>query len=583
MNKNIFYCSNAQQEIFPKNTRTNFHSYIDINHLHYIPDRNLTAAIKSITFDYKLDVIETETDKPHIILIQDVEDESIIVKPHIHSLESENPEFGIGRDYNYELADGNTILSRSHVENPHREFTDIKIHLHHYKKVIHNIFLNKKPIKSATEFINYINKVFDDINFDYLSKLKSLLLIKGGSFVNLYSEHDIYICEKVSDILGFNPLDLSKHPTLSALVWSSGFHEEQLWRAGFDHVNSHTGISYYIKFAEDTEPQHSIFLNKLMNTPGFYSYLYKQKKNIGISWRKVSLNRLKSEVLALRSSLSKSDIVNSHYDKLVTFLDGEKLKYGVCHIEFKNPTFSLTTKEQLSRAHFEIVDVTTKQEPKFSLGTPTFIHIIVSSDSRMTKQFNVFLDSTDGKSKTFHPNNTNMDFTIRLPERLEFNRKWQITLKSVFMPTRYYTIFDDSCWFAVVQCSDEHLQPFREESHYLPALTDYIVIKKILLQNGRYILKTKLSTMIQEAFNNQGLSEIHVSIHDSKFVIELKASSDLVIMISPFLAKILGYSLDDEKPVFIDFHSTIKITASNEPDLKLLTPRNILVLCDIVY
>ena len=53
--KNIFYCSNAHQDIFKNNTRSKFECYIDINDLDYISDNYIEAAIKSITYDNKRD------------------------------------------------------------------------------------------------------------------------------------------------------------------------------------------------------------------------------------------------------------------------------------------------------------------------------------------------------------------------------------------------------------------------------------------------------------------------------------------------------------------------------------------------
>ena len=53
--KNIFYCSNAQGDIFPHNTRSKFNNYVDINHLNYLPSQNIEAEIKAITFDNKRD------------------------------------------------------------------------------------------------------------------------------------------------------------------------------------------------------------------------------------------------------------------------------------------------------------------------------------------------------------------------------------------------------------------------------------------------------------------------------------------------------------------------------------------------
>ena len=42
-----------------------------------------------------------------------------------------------------------------------------------------------------------------------------------------------------------------------------------------------------------------------------------------------------------------------------------------------------------------------------------------------------------------YPNNTNMNFTIDLPERMSFNRRWNVTLKSLIIPNTLYNICDD--------------------------------------------------------------------------------------------------------------------------------------------
>ena len=67
--KNIFYCSNAHEDIFINNTRSNFNSYIDIHHLEYLHDSNIEAAIKSITYDDKTVIrIEKNHMKPNIVI-----------------------------------------------------------------------------------------------------------------------------------------------------------------------------------------------------------------------------------------------------------------------------------------------------------------------------------------------------------------------------------------------------------------------------------------------------------------------------------------------------------------------------------
>ena len=68
--KNIFYSSNAHEEIYNNNTRSNFNSYIDIHHIEYLHDDDeIEAAIKSITFDEKTIVtIHKKYTKPNIVI-----------------------------------------------------------------------------------------------------------------------------------------------------------------------------------------------------------------------------------------------------------------------------------------------------------------------------------------------------------------------------------------------------------------------------------------------------------------------------------------------------------------------------------
>ena len=60
----------------------------------------------------------------------------------------------------------------------------------------------------------------------------------------------------------------------------------------------------------------------------------------------------------------------------------------------------------------------------------------------MKKPFNIFLDSSCPKSKKLYPKNNNMEFTIDLPERMDFRRNWHVALKSLFIPNKFVT-FDD--------------------------------------------------------------------------------------------------------------------------------------------
>ena len=151
--KNLFYCSDTQNDIFPANTRTSFDSYIDDSDLNYIPDKHLLAALKSITFDIRNHTIKLNPEKPHIIIRQtdaawswqnmDGPQERIIGPT----------QFRFGRDYIYinDMKEKNDRYGTPGC----RSFTDIQIvehrrNDHGMMQVLHNIYLNDVILHSVT-------------------------------------------------------------------------------------------------------------------------------------------------------------------------------------------------------------------------------------------------------------------------------------------------------------------------------------------------------------------------------------------------------------------------------------------------
>lgn len=597
MNKNIFFCSNTQPHIFPNNTRTSFHSYIDINHLDYIEDRNISAAIKSITFEHNLDVIEPSTVQPHIIIICNVN--SDVIKK-VYSLGEDqplpydlrkwtpshsDPEFGIGRDYVYTTNDHifpygdekfrQKKFTRVQGENHGRNFTDIQIHLKQYKKIIHNIYLDRKTLSSIEQLLDFLVNIFPNINSNYTTtNIKSPIAILGSKKdrVAILPEYDLYFNEKIGEILGIDKFE--RFNTLSDLILNN---------RSLSNIMKSSLVDFWMKSYTAPEQEgdliHNSFIVKLCQTYNNYTYSFFPPFPHSDQVFKININKLKSSLIGIRSNLSQPDISNNDYDSLVSFIDTKSLNFGVHHIEFKNPIFYKTTKEKLSRASFDIIDIDTKEGPKFSLGVPTYIQVSISSEIRMTKQFSMFLDSSDTKSKKYFPDNHNMDFTICLPERLQFNRRWQVALKTILIPTRYFNIYDDSCWINVIRNRGT-----RSEGVYLPQLGDYEIIHKIPLISNRYVSKQKLGAMIKDEFIKHGYEQIECSIKNDKFIFSIGgiSSNDIIIMISPFLAKTLGFSQTGQEPIFLDFYYKSKIISPYKADMQLLSPRNLLVLCDVV-
>ena len=110
-NQNIFYASNAQQDIFAQNTRSHFQNNIPKEHLDYISNDELEVGIKSITFDNNLRTaqIDHQETEPHIIIFQK-KDKTIHMKdlfnfPNVqekfHFLKKPNEKLSFDRNRDY--------------------------------------------------------------------------------------------------------------------------------------------------------------------------------------------------------------------------------------------------------------------------------------------------------------------------------------------------------------------------------------------------------------------------------------------------------------------------------------------------
>ena len=65
-----------------------------------------------------------------------------------------------------------------------------------------------------------------------------------------------------------------------------------------------------------------------------------------------------------------------------------------------------------------------------------------AAPKRMKKPFTIFLDSSCPISKQLYPDNTNTDFIIELPERINFRQNWTVTLKTLFLSNKIQNIED---------------------------------------------------------------------------------------------------------------------------------------------
>ena len=171
------------------------------------------------------------------------------------------------------------------------------------------------------------------------------------------------------------------------------------------------------------------------------------------------------QCLGLQSNLIKTDSISSgKWDKLLCWTHLEK-KQTHLYTEFKNPTFFPTTRELLSRASFEFIDLDTNKPPSFTQqGNSTLIQVVVKQQAkRMKHPFQIHLDSSCKISKEYFPTNTNMEFSIQLPKRLVFEKNWCVALKSISFGNSIHNV--TNCWVKITR-GEQIIEKKIEDGHY---------------------------------------------------------------------------------------------------------------------
>ena len=444
--KNIFFSSNTQNDLFPSNTRSSFRSYIDANDLHYIPNKHLLAALKSITFDNKISTLKLNYKEPNIIIVQ---------TNATFSWENyEGPmqrtigpaQFKFGRDYIY-INDLNELNDRFGTPG-YRSFTDIQIVEGEWEwdnnrwNVLHNIYFNDVILHSTSHLITYLNEVFENINYPFVFGLGAHNYNRKIFQNGVLERHDfdIYFSKQIGDMLGLDGIKLHKYSTIRELA---DMHLPAMtsWTPGVEINKS---------------------LNAILDRKG--EYIYYKVLSGGDPIKLIpNFNISKPHILGVRSTICEHSITNNTYDRIIGYINAKDLQNDTIHITFNNPIYYSTTKEKLSQAHFELIDINTNESPSTHNGTPTYIQIAVKSEHKMKQTFSIFLDSSDVESKKIYNANSNMSFTTKLPERMEFRRNWEISMQGLFIPSKLNNIYEDTCWFETAKVKERDMILFRKK------------------------------------------------------------------------------------------------------------------------
>ena len=559
--KNIFYCSNAHEDIFNNNTRSNFNSYFDIHHLEYLHDDDIEVAIKSITYDDKTTItIQKDYMKPNIVIKHAIDNSSYdILKTYYEDDDSikqifSKPDLSKSVDYVI-FDDGDSYFAFYENEVQNSNLCNLQIVSSTY--VMHNIFLHNVDIFSESELIHYLNNVLKSVSrsSSRLTKMGKDLLQKGkdGAPYLKPVEYDIYIESELGNILNLRSVP----------------------------VKIYSGNSLRNVFRWMKPPKKNLKLEPFSPNEYIDAVLdYKQgveyfKVRKRMKPKKLNLKLFENEKLyGIKTNISDPVVRNGEYDNIISLFPGNKTN-EVVHVDFKNPSFFSTRKELLSRASFQIIEVATDTTPHFAVGSPTYIQVAVRKRI-MSKKFNIILDSSCKKSKRFYPGNNATSFTIRLPERLSFNRHWQVTLKSLFLPNNIQNL--PNCWMSLDQVTEGNGKRFKDGYRVLHHT-------KLELNEGKYpTIESVLSDLSEQILKAQ--IPFSMQVHEGK--VKIKCNSWIAsetfyeIGMSQDLASILGYINPSENFQGIKIYEYQEKIAPYESDVFTIYPKNLIIGCDVV-
>jgi hypothetical protein len=167
-------------------------------------------------------------------------------------------------------------------------------------------------------------------------------------------------------------------------------------------------------------------------------YLHKGFQHLRLSLLKVNKKKVPN-IIKLQFDGIRDQIFNSKTSRdLICFHPNlehkEKDSYFFHEVERK--TFYPLENTTLDTVNFKLVDEQ-DQPIRLKTGIATVVKLQLRKMSYFKKSFSVRLTS---EKCTLHPENTNSNFTVELPETLFFNKKWRVSVNTINLPN-YFNSF----------------------------------------------------------------------------------------------------------------------------------------------
>ena len=576
-----------QTDRFPKNSRSKFKSYIDINHLNNIPDENIEVAVKSVMYENSVSYKKfyQKPMDPDVVILKKFPSEefsltnNILYKENmtIHPMQSNifNKPTNF-EDYVFDLRKNDNELGQDKIvfKGSHEKFSSINIIVEdgeHVTHLIQMIFLVDQIVKSNSELSDLLEYIYnyrifskevkhkkfsDDIIILFGEQLSHTMKIKEGNPKKRYGSL-------------FNLFESDLTYQIESIINKQLEDKEQI-------------MKYLLMLLQNKSKQ--------MYTRWNIAQLYSE------------LNVLKQDILGLRTSIADYSIRGNKFDKITSVWNASTLKDKIVQVNFKNPVYFKTSKERLSNANFEIVDFTTEEQPYFGIGSPTYIHCLVRGieSSNMKQPFNVLLDSNCAESKKLFPQNTATDFKIKLAERISFNRNWKVSLQSLFLSNKLFNISGEMFNFKCEEkiklddyekvkkhynlTKEDEFPEWEECTQSIEKDTTFLTCKKgVEITSGCYSTVEELIDVIQADWEKNNFN-LKIKVVDERIKIENRNSElfEITLEISPYLSFAMGFTEELDLNSSSIFRIRDSITSTYEAKLSVFTPKYLIICCDIV-
>ena len=280
----------------------------------------------------------------------------------------------------------------------------------------------------------------------------------------------------------------------------------------------------------------------------------------------------------VRTSLCLMPIVcGSYYDNVVCMFTIERiLNPTQIIITLNNPIFHSTTKNLISQAQFEILNLETNTIVSSSSIKETIIEVSVRSSSfdRMKQPFPMLLHSDDIKSLVTYPNNTNMKFTINLPARKELGgENWSVVLKGLTMTSSLANVQDESFFVTVRENVPIEVGGGIGEMRG--------VVKTFVLPPGFYSNKREMFRLINEWLRNENIKITLYLNKNNRVGLRLTDTLSNIytsLQFSPLLSLAFGFDVNFIYTPFVTKYET----APSVGNLNIGIPSNIILKCDLI-